>query len=216
MKFSVSKLTAAVAVGVMSMASVASAALANPGFEDGNAAPNSDVPGAPGWGTFEFAFTTEQAARGGAGQQSLKMFGPFRPGGASGAFQSIPASPGDLVQASAWGFDAGLLDSDGFKGTNFGLVVLQFFNGGTNIGEISSQQINASAPDQVWVELSASGVAPAGTTAAQILLLHIQANDPVTGGAVFFDDASLAVVVPEPAAGMALAGMLSLALVRRR
>jgi hypothetical protein len=84
------------------------------------------------------------------------------------------------------------------------------------ISAIESAPINASAPDQEWVFMSASGIAPAGTTAAQIVLVHVQLNDPVTGGSVFFDDAALSVVVPEPASGLALAGMLSLALVRRR
>lgn len=211
------KLASVLALVAFAVAPMASASLVNPGFEDGNAMPNVDVGGAPGWGTFEFAFTTEQAARGGAGQQSLKLYGPFFPGGASGAFQSIPVSPGDTVAASVWGFDAGDADPDGLKGNNFGLMILQFFNGSNNIGEVLSPQINSSAPDQVWVELTASGVAPAGTTSAQILLLHIQANNPVTGGSVFFDDASLAVVaIPEPGAALALATLLPLAGRRRR
>jgi hypothetical protein len=195
------------------LAPVASAGLVNPGFEQGDASAG-DFSGAPGWGNFNFAFTTRQAARGGAPGQSLKMFGSFSNDFVSGAVQSLAASPGEQWKASAYAFDAGAADPDGIKGNNFSLVILQFFNGGTNIGEIASPQFNASAPDQEWIEVSASGIAPAGTTAAQILLLHVNADR--TGGAVFFDDASLAVVIPEPATGMALAGMMSLSLLRRR
>lgn len=213
MKNGIIKMAAVIALGMMGFAPTASAGLINPGFEQGDAS-GGDFSGAPGWGNFNFAFTTRQAARGGAPGQSLKMYGSFSGDFVSGAVQSIPVAPGDLVRASAYAFDAGAADPDGIKGNNFSLVILQFFNGGTNIGEIASPQFNASAPDQEWIEVSSSGIAPAGTTAAQILLLHVNADR--TGGAVFFDDAALSVVVPEPASGMALAGMLSLALVRRR
>lgn len=213
MKHGAIKLAAVLALGVLGFAPTASAALVNPGFEAGDAS-SGDISGAAGWGNFNFAFTTRQAARGGAPGQSLKMYGSFSGDFVSGAVQSIPVSPGDLVRASAYAFDAGAADQDGIKGNNFSLVILQFFNGGTNIGEIASPQFNASAPDQEWIEVSSSGIAPAGTTAAQILLLHVNASN--LGGAIFFDDAALSVVVPEPASGLALAGMLSLALVRRR
>ena len=213
MKHGVLKFAAAIALGVMGFVPTASADLVNPGFEQGDAS-GGDFSGAPGWFNFNFAFTTRQAARGGAPGQSLKMYGSFSGDFVSGALQSIPAAPGDLVKASAYAFDAGAADPDGIRGNNFSLVILQFFNGGTNLGEIASPQFNASAPDQEWIEVSSSGIAPAGTTAAQILLLHVNADR--TGGAVFFDDASLAVVVPEPSAGLGLAGILSLALVRRR
>jgi hypothetical protein len=221
MKNGASKFAAAFAIGALSIASIASAApLVNPGFELDDAQPNMDVAGATGWGGFNSRFTTEQAAR--TGTQSLKIFGPFFPGGGAGALQSINVidgdfAPGDLVAASAWGFDAGSADPDGFQGNNFGIVQLLFLdNGGNLIGApIDSAQINASAPDQVWQLLTASGIAPANAFRAQIVLLHVQANDPVTGGAVFFDDASLA-VVPEPSAALALVGALPLVLRRRR
>jgi hypothetical protein len=216
MKHGVNKFVTALAVGALAFAPVATAGLVNAGFEDGNAQPNQDVFGAPGWGGFNSHFTTEQAAR--TGTQSLKIFGPFSPFGGAGAVQGISASPGQLIEASAWGFDAGAADPDGFQGTNFGVVQLRFADAANNtLGVIDSAPINASAPDQVWVFMSASGVAPAGTTTAEIILLHVQLNVPVTGGSVFYDDASLGVVVvPEPAAGLGLAGLSLLSLRRRR
>ena len=207
-------LAAVVAATVLATGSIAGAGLVNAGFEADDAS-NGDVFGASGWGGFNSRFTTTQAAR--TGTQSLKVFGPFFPFGGAGATQRIPAAPGELIGASAWAFDAGSADPDGFQGANFGIVqlILRDGSGGIIGAPLDSPPINASAPDQVWVFLSVEGIAPAGTVEAEIILLHVQLNDPVTGGAVFFDDASLA-VVPEPAAGLGLAGLLPLALRRRR
>lgn len=214
MNWHTTSFAAVFAAAVLATGSIAGAGLVNAGFEADDAS-NGDVFGASGWGGFNSRFTTAQAAR--TGTQSLKLFGPFFPFGGAGATQRIPATPGDLIEASAWGFDAGSADPDGFQGANFGIVQLIFRdNAGGIIGApLDSPQINASAPDQVWVFLSVAGVAPVGTVEAEIILLHVQLNDPVTGGAVFFDDASLG-VVPEPAAGLALAGLLPLAMRRRR
>jgi len=73
-------------------------------------------------------------------------------------------------------------------------------------------------PHDVWTPLIATAIAPAGTVSARIQMLHVQANNPVTGGSVFFDDADLGVTVPEPVglAGLGLAGLALLGRRRRR
>ena len=71
----------------------------------------------------------------------------------------------------------------------------------TVIGAFESPHLTSAGPFDTWTLLSATGVAPAGTVNAQIVVVHVQLNNPVTGGAVYFDDASLGVTVPEPTIG---------------
>src|SRR5687767_606782 len=180
------------------LAGAANAQLLNPGFEADNASAG-DVAGATGWGGFNSRFTTANQAH--SGTQSLKIFGPFEQFGGAGAFQDIPAVAGTAYTASAWALNA---SADPMQGANFGLVQLIFVDAAdASIGApFESAPFNASnSTPNVWTELLATGVAPAGTVEARIQLLHVQMNNPVTGGSIFFDDASLA--IPEPAIGMA-------------
>lgn len=192
-------------------AGAANAALVNPGFE-ANDASAGDVYGATGWNGFNFYYTSAAQQR--TGSQSLKLYGDFSPGGASGAFQDQPATAGELYSASAWALNP---SADPIQGSNFGLVQLIFLNsGGTPIGTFESPQFGSSATQDTWTSVSATGVAPVGTTNARIQLLHVQANNPVTGGSVYFDDTSLA-VVPEPSLGLAgLTLLVGFATRRRR
>jgi hypothetical protein len=194
------------------LASAAPAALLNPGFETDNASAG-DVSGATGWGGFNFRFTT--AGQQHTGAQSLKLFGDFSPGGASGAFQDVPAIAGTSYTATAWALNS---SSDPLQGNNFGLVQLFFLNASNaTVGTFESSHFGASSTQNTWTQLNAVGVAPTGTVAARIQLLHVQANDPVTGGSVFFDDTALdPTPVPEPAigvTGLAIVGGIAL---RRR
>ena len=175
----------------------ARAALINPGFETDNASAG-DVGGATGWGGFNFNFTT--AGQHHSGSQSLKLFGPFFVGGGSGVFQAQPAVTGTSYTASAFALTP---TGDSISGNNFAAVAIEFYNASnTQIGRAESSHLTSASPLDTWTPLSATLVAPAGTVTAQIVLVHVQLNDPVTGGAVFFDDASLApTAVPEPAIG---------------
>jgi hypothetical protein len=58
-----------------------------------------------------------------------------------------------------------------------------------------------------WQQFVAQGTAPSGTTTAQIVLVHVQLDNPPAGGSVFFDDAAFG-LVPEPASAML--GMIAL------
>lgn len=183
--------------------------LTNPGFEAG--VPNT--PGAPGWGGFNDNFTVADYAETGA--QSLKVYGPFFHGGGAGVVQGgFAASAGQLWSASASIFSP---TSDFVGVNNFAITKLEFLNAGNAVlAAYESTHFNNTSPANTWVPKSISGVAPAGTAFAQIVLVHVQL-DPVDGGAVFYDNASLA-VVPEPAtmALGSLAGLGVVAFARRR
>jgi hypothetical protein len=91
---------------------------------------------------------------------------------------------------------------DAINGSNFATVKVEFLDAtNTVIGAFESPHLTSAGPFDTWTLLSATGVAPAGTVNAQIVVVHVQLNNPVTGGAVYFDDASLGVTVPEPTIG---------------
>jgi MYXO-CTERM domain-containing protein len=194
-------------VVVCVLSGAANAALINPEFE-ADTVTTTDVYDPTGWDGFNDRYSTIAQAR--TGTQSLKIFGPFSQYGGAGATQRTDVTGGTLIAATAYGLDAGAAN-DGIRGSNFGLVQLNFFNAsGAKLGPtFDSAPLNAAAPDGQWVLYSAQALAPATATQAEIVLLHVQMhNEPaLMGGAIFFDDASLG-VVPEPAAGMV--GLLAL------
>ena len=121
--------------------------------------------------------------------QVLKMFGPFIPEGAAGTFQLVEASPGRVYTASAWANNSSV---DPLQDKNLADLQLTFLDGFKN--EIETKEILAGVEDlpmDTWVKLKVSAIAPSRAAYARIQLLHIQLNDPATGGAIFWDDASL-------------------------
>jgi MYXO-CTERM domain-containing protein len=180
--------------------------LTNPGFDADNAS-SGDVFGASGWTTFNFAFTTEFAPPL-SSPNTLKIFGPFFQFGGSGVVQGgFAASEGQVWEASAYA----LIDSrDAMDPQNLAVVKLEFLNSSnTVIGFAESPQITTtSLPADTWQQFVAQGTAPAGTTSAQIVLVHVQLDNPPAGGAIFFDNAAFG-VIPEPHS--AVLGLLGLA-----
>jgi hypothetical protein len=188
------------------------AALLNAGFESPNAS-GGDVYGSSNWFAFNDAYTTASVPAH-SGTQSLKIFGPFFQGGGAGVVQpGFAASEGDLWEARAYLRND---STDPMQGSNFAVVKLEFLNASNAvIGFAESPQFNAAtSTPNLWTLQSAQGTAPAGTTSAQIVLVHVQLNNPVTGGSVFFDDASFG-IVPEPS-GVALLGLAGIGLLRGR
>jgi hypothetical protein len=163
--------------------------LMNPGFESPDASAG-DVFGTADWGGFNDNFTTAAASR--SGSQSLKIFGPFFPFGGAGVVQNVgAASEGDVFKLSAWALNS---SSDPIDPSNFAVVKLEFLDAGNNvIGFAESPQITSALPVDTWTEFSAQATAPMGTASAQAVLVHVQL-EPVTGGSVFFDDASMALL----------------------
>lgn len=193
--------------------SIAPGALLNPGFESPDAS-GGDQYASTNWFGFNDAYTTVNVTPN-SGLQALKIFGPFFQYGGAGVVQpGFAASPGETWEASAYALNS---SADPIQGSNFAVVKMEFLDAGNSvIGAFESPQVNASTPQNTWTLRSVQGMAPAGTVAAQIVLVHVQMNAPVTGGVVFFDDASFA-VVPEPTSvAAAVIGFAGLVLRRRR
>ena len=164
--------------------------LTNPGFEDDDASAG-DVFGPAGYGFFNDAYVSSTSAPARTGNNALKLFGPFFDSGGAGVTQITAANPGETWKASAFGQS---WSNDAIGTNNFAVVKVEFLNATDDVNvlgfaESATQINNASTPD-TWIELSTQATAPAGTTRVRFVIVHVQL-DPVTGGAVFFDDASL-------------------------
>jgi hypothetical protein len=208
---------ATASVMALRLTSPATAALNNPGFEspDASAGDVGSTGGftAPGWtGSFNVNFVS--AAHAHSGTQSLKQFGTD-----AGQFQELPTGSvngGDLVTATAWIFTPANDKLVGSEGSN---IQIRFFNAAHNVIAVADPgiQFNANSPADTWTQLSLNNApAPAGTVSADILLFSgpYSGLSGAPGGAVFWDDATLA-VVPEPA-GLAIAGLAGAGLLARR
>ena len=233
-----SSLTALAMVSAMAFASASSAALVNGTFEADDAS-GGDVYCAAGWTCFESAFTNSTlgpssgpVSHDAGGTQSVKMFGPFVPNGASGMYQAVDVVAGTpytaTVHAMNWAPDAfnnlGIFqmtfwDAPGGQdggGNQIGIQELFVDPGDDGVNIYLPPQDGAEASD--WTELSMTAVAPAGAVSAEIFLLHIQLGDTPLGGSLFWDDVSLT-AVPVPAAvwlfGSGLLGLVGIARRRR-
>lgn len=138
---------------------------------------------------------------------ALKTFGPFHGGAdASGAFQNVPASPGQQFEGSVWAYSP---SGDSILGNNnFTNITLQFCNAaGAVIGSVAfSPGTNQkdtpifdgrdpNMPQDQWIEYTVNAVAPAGTASVRENVFFIQLNNQ--GGAVWFDNASLNLLTPD-------------------
>lgn len=200
-----------IALGLLASGpSAAANVLSNPGFESPDAS-GGDVPGTADWATFNDVFTNATVTPH-SGSQVLKAFGPFVAGGGAGAVQGgFTANPGEEWGASAYFRND---SSDPIGAGNFAVVKVEFLDAGNNIvGVGESAQFDSSSALDTWTLLSGQAIAPAGTVSAQIVLVHVQ-EDPISGGSIFWDDASLA-IIPEPAS-LALLGLGGLTLLARR
>jgi hypothetical protein len=171
----------------------ASAQLLNGSFEFPDAS-GGDVPGTADWGSFNFVFTTAAVSH--TGSQSLKTFGPFGPGGGSGATQRLPASPGQTWVGQCWALNASF---DALDAVDFGVYKIEFLDAAGNLAAgglfgvdvFESNQINGTAPLDQW-QLLGVGTAPAppNTAFAQAVIVKVDV-DGANGGSIFWDDASL-------------------------
>lgn len=178
----------------------ASAQLLNPGFEAPDAS-GGDQPGTANWDSFNFVYTTAAVAH--SGSQSLKVFGPFSPGGGSGAVQSVPAAPGETWVGEIWALNASF---DPIDNVDFGVFKIEFLDAGGNfaaggifgVDVFESNPINGSAPLDQWILLGVgTAPAPANTAFARAVIVKVDV-DGGQGGSMFFDDANLFVDDPSP------------------
>jgi hypothetical protein len=185
---------------------VASAQLANGGFESPDAT-GGDVGCSDSWGCFNNVFTTSAVFR--SGIQGLKTFGPFAPGGGSGAVQALPAAEGDTWVGEIYAMNAAL---DPVDDVDFGVYKIEFLDAGgllvdcgggagvpvAGCNVFESNALDASAPLDEWQLLGVgTAPAPAGTALAQAVIVKVDI-DGAQGGSIFWDDASLAIDDPSP------------------
>ena len=183
--------------------------LTNTGFESPDAS-TGDTYCSSGWTCFNDVFTTSnlfdsgnQSPPAAEGTQVLKMFGPLVDGNAAGAFQDFTPVPNAQHTASVLvqNWTEALPTPDPLDPSN--LVGLQLiFYDANGIRITSTETFASSDPDLTeftylspneWVMLSVAGVPTADAIAGRVQILHIQTGAEVTGGNVFYDDASLAV-----------------------
>jgi hypothetical protein len=193
--------------------SVASAnLLADPGFESGTPVPG----GIGGWEPFNgAAFSMAQAY---SGIWSMEM---ITTNNVPGAFQVLPASPGDVFTLTGFGLAPVQLVA-GPDQAAFGGIQFTFFDAaGTDLGTVETGPGLAAAdfrgPNEaagdftpgVWEPLSVTATAPAGTVTVQAFPIYIDFSGNTQG--IYVDDMAL---VPEPtsltllgACGLVLIGM---------
>ena len=175
--------------------------LSNASFETPDAS-GGDVPGAGApWNSFNLNFTTSNLRNNippgtfyspdaHSGSQLLKQFGTD-----AGSFQDLPASPGETWTASAWAQSwAGDLNN------NTGLLQIFFRDANDNnlcpggpFDPCDQAVFDTTQPVDTWVQLTASAVAPAGTTTVRIQIILVPDANTPANGALFWDDASLSI-----------------------
>ena len=179
---------------VSGQAQAAAPGLVNAGFDIQDASGGDVSPGA-GWFGFNYAYLTQRVPAHSA-PNTLKAYGPYYATGASGALQGdFPASPGQVWGASAW---ARIDSSDPMNPANMAQLVLTFLPSSFDSVFAFSPPITTSTlPLDMWQQFSVVGVAPPGTTAVRLQLIHVQLSSSANNGSIFFDDATLG-IVPEP------------------
>jgi hypothetical protein len=179
--------------------------LADSSFE-GFSEPGDDGNGE--WLIFNNAFRESGPVPPQEGFAALKAFGPFSGGtNASGAFQNVPASPGEQFEGSVWAYSP---SSDSILGNpNYTNITLQFLNAaGAVLDSVNFSPgrnekntpifdgRDPNMPQDEWIQYAVNAVAPAETAFVRESLFFIQLA-PNLGGAVWFDNASLVRLTPD-------------------
>lgn len=172
-----------------------------------------ETAGLPNWTTFSSAF---QLAYAGAHSPThvLQVYGPFNGGwDGAGAYQTLAASANQTWTLNGFALNP---SGDALQGTGFGFIQLVFKDSSdTAIGTFGSANVGSASPTDVWIPLTATGLAPNGTVAVSVYTLKL--GGPLNpGGSIYFDDLSVT-VVPEPSSiALALAGLLGFVTVLRK
>lgn len=162
---------------------------ANPSFETVNANGSEFL---PGWTPYDPAAPNIQQnnAFPRTGVFSALIFGQFN--GVlndSVLYQDIEATAGDTVDASVWAAHVGF---DALQGGNFAFLNIEFLDaGGELISFVTEVALTESDPTDLHIQTMVSGVAPAGTASARVVLGFQQPADGV--GAVHFDDVEVTI-----------------------
>lgn len=198
MKFAVTRLVPilALTLGLVIAPRSADAALVNPGFETGDLT---------GWTTFGDSIVASNTDPF-AGTWHADLSADDTDPNYAGMYQDQAASPGQLWEAT---IQARLVSSPG--GAARIRLKLEFLVGGSPIF-VDGQTLTTVSSS--YTELFASGVAPAGATAARITpVVELEGETGSMQG--YFDNATLT-LIPEPATLTLLAPAALLMLRRRR
>src|SRR3954469_24013429 len=148
------------------------------------------VSGNGGWALFNNASVTGTEVPPQDGFATLKTFGPFQgSSNASGAFQNVPASPGQQFEGSVWAYSPSF---DSILGKqNFTNITLSFVNAaGQVIGSVNfspgTNEKNTpifdgrdpNMPQDQYLQYTVDAVAPAGTASVRESLFFIQVYHP--------------------------------------
>jgi hypothetical protein len=203
---------ACAAAGLVLNSSAAQAnLLADPGFESGTPVAG----GIGGWGPFDGAAFSMAQARSGSWSMEMIAFNSV-----PGAFQALPANPGDVFTLTGFGLaPVQLLGPE----PALGGIQFSFFDAvGTDLGTVETgpgvaaadfRGVNQPAGDYtpgVWEALSVTATAPVGTVTIQAFPIYIDFSGNTQG--IYVDDM---VLVPEPAS-LALLVFGGLFAMRRR
>jgi hypothetical protein len=163
--------------------------LVNPGFESpATTPPPPEYYGAgDGWTPFGGGIYTIDSSVGvppNSGNQLLKLFG----GCCNGAWQQFPASEGQTWNGGVWIRNDSL---DPMGGGQVAAVNIEWMaaDGTTQIDFISNGTFTAASPQDVWTLQTITGVAPAGTAFARLVLITGDFLPGGPAGAPFYDDA---------------------------
>ncbi len=193
--------------------------LMNSSFESPDAS-TGDIGCSDNWACFNNAFTSSNNFQPGGsfvnptaydGSQVMKQYG-----GDALANQTVAASPGDTVSATAYAMN---WNGDIFN--NIGLLQIFFFDAsGDNItdpdpnGYVPTAQVSAGSDaivggsfdyvltgtdggnDYDWTEMTVSAVAPPGTVETRVQIIHVLEASTPPDGALFWDNVSLTVGTP--------------------
>ena len=192
---------------LLAVTGIASAELlTNGGFEDGDTGQLGSV-AIPGWNSWNGSGWHHDDAGAVIDSKAMKLWWDD-----AGLFQDFAATAG-----VSYDFSVQCMDFSGdTAAVNWnGLIKAEFYDGVG--GQLLAQDLerfdsdNTVNPDDTWVQIGDSIVAPVGTVTGRIVLMAVDWHDGI-GGSIQFDNAS---VVPEPAT-FALLGLGGLLLRRRR
>ncbi len=189
------------------------------GINDGLINPSFDTfyPGAdfepdperplPGWSTAGFnggVAPTDpnigQSNDSNTGEFAAYMFGQF-PGDNSQndsvVYQDLPASAGAGVQVDMVAMH---LSTDPISASNGLALNIEWLTAGNSpLGYATTSALSSVSPQDVYLPVTVSGVAPTGTAKARIAIVYTQVNEGT--GAAFFDDVSVSITPPAPCVG---------------
>ena len=182
--------------------------LNNSSFEDGTLGFVGGGTGIDNWQSFGNAFLlsspdaycqpVETVAAPGNGRNFVKMFGTFSgasvllaPARSATAGETYVGSVDMYSPKESECAGAPFNDHLGDNNPNFGIVQVQYLDASSAVvGFTESKQFNSAYAEGRWTKMETIGVVPAGAVSVRLIVLYIQPG--FDGGAIYFDDASLA------------------------